>query len=361
MLQQYFLGGASPEGFVSDFLSEQESKYGYLLKGGPGTGKSTLLRNIAGAFSDETVSLYHCASDPHSLDAVVLEDRGVYLADATAPHEMSISLPYVNGELVDLGRALHPEQLMGDRDAIVSRSKQNTALHARVKTMLSAISSLQSISVSIGENALQNTKLAAFSERLAKRLVPHGKAKKHGSGAKLLYRQCSALTPAGMVTYLPEGYRCVLIRDEYGAAASRLLTMLTETVSAGGVQCILTRSFTLKGKPVIHCVIPECELIILTASQLEQEPNDPLMQINLHRFYDPAVLRQQRMIHRFSMKSAASLLTQTTALLSEALQVHDDLEQYFIAAQNRTVLQEITDAVCTSIRKYHPRKPESEL
>ena len=46
MLQQYFLGGASPEGFVSDFLSEQESKYGYLLKGGPGTGKTTTLKAI---------------------------------------------------------------------------------------------------------------------------------------------------------------------------------------------------------------------------------------------------------------------------------------------------------------------------
>ncbi len=359
MLHQYFLGGASPEGFVSDFLTEQKSQYGYLLKGGPGTGKSTLLRTVAGAFADESVSLYHCASDPHSLDAVVLEDRGVYLADATAPHEMSVSLPFVNGELVDLGRALHPQQLMGDRDAIELLSLRNTALHDRVKTMLSAISSLKSISLSIGDSALQKEKLTAFAGRLAKRLVPHGRGAKHSVAVKPLYRQCSALTPAGMMTFLPEGYRCVLIQDEYGAAAIRLLGVLSETIAAGGMQCVLTRCLTLKGKPVVHCMIPECELNILTASQLEQAPTDPLMQINLQRFYDPASLRQQRMIHRFSMKSAASLLTQTTALLSEALQVHDDLERYFIASQNRTLLQETTDAVCTSIRKYHPKQSKS--
>ena len=44
--QIYFLGGTSPSGFQSKFLEQIKAPgfYTYILKGGPGTGKSTLMK-----------------------------------------------------------------------------------------------------------------------------------------------------------------------------------------------------------------------------------------------------------------------------------------------------------------------------
>ena len=48
----YFLGGTSPTGFRSKFIEQikKPGYYTYILKGGPGTGKSTLMKKVAEAF-----------------------------------------------------------------------------------------------------------------------------------------------------------------------------------------------------------------------------------------------------------------------------------------------------------------------
>ena len=53
---QYFLGANSPTGFYSLYdhlLPPEEARAIYILKGGPGCGKSTLMRKIC-AWAQET-------------------------------------------------------------------------------------------------------------------------------------------------------------------------------------------------------------------------------------------------------------------------------------------------------------------
>ena len=47
---QYFLGANSPSGFYSlydELLPVEQAEQMYILKGGPGCGKSTLMRQVA--------------------------------------------------------------------------------------------------------------------------------------------------------------------------------------------------------------------------------------------------------------------------------------------------------------------------
>ncbi len=76
--KEYFLGCVSRDGFTTHFGKKIADKkyFTYILKGGPGTGKSTLMKRIATYFSNkDDVEVYNCASDPNSVDAVVL-DKG---------------------------------------------------------------------------------------------------------------------------------------------------------------------------------------------------------------------------------------------------------------------------------------------
>lgn len=88
---QYFLGANSPGGFYSlyhELLPTKQAKAIYILKGGAGCGKSSLMRRVARhaeAVGLDTVSIL-CSGDPDSLDALILPQRGIAIVDGTAPH-----------------------------------------------------------------------------------------------------------------------------------------------------------------------------------------------------------------------------------------------------------------------------------
>ncbi len=89
---KYFLGANSPQGFYSlysELIDPAQARAIYILKGGPGCGKSTLMRRVGAALEEAgcTVEYICCSGDPDSLDAVIAPALGVALVDGTAPHE----------------------------------------------------------------------------------------------------------------------------------------------------------------------------------------------------------------------------------------------------------------------------------
>lgn len=87
----FFLGANSPSGFYSlydQLLPAREARRVFLLKGGAGCGKSTLMRRVAAALAEagERVEYIRCSGDPDSLDAVIFPDLSSAIVDATAPH-----------------------------------------------------------------------------------------------------------------------------------------------------------------------------------------------------------------------------------------------------------------------------------
>ena len=88
---EYFLGANSPTGFYSLYshlLPPDQARAIYILKGGPGCGKSTLMRRVAARMEQEGFQTEYilCSGDPASLDAVVFPQVKAALVDGTAPH-----------------------------------------------------------------------------------------------------------------------------------------------------------------------------------------------------------------------------------------------------------------------------------
>jgi hypothetical protein len=121
----YFAAANSYSGFISYFdkvFDTREFTRLYILKGGPGTGKSSLMKRLSARFSEagcDTEEIY-CSSDPHSLDGVIIRknDKQVAIIDGTAPHQRDTMLPGAADELVNLGQGWEAGWLIANRDKI---------------------------------------------------------------------------------------------------------------------------------------------------------------------------------------------------------------------------------------------------
>lgn len=105
----FFVGANSAEGFRNLFsqLVDVEDTYDLMvLKGGPGVGKNTFMREI-GRTMEQTgtpVEYLWCSGDPDSLDGVVLPEIRCAVVDGTSPHVVEPRYPAAVDRYVDLGR-----------------------------------------------------------------------------------------------------------------------------------------------------------------------------------------------------------------------------------------------------------------
>lgn len=87
----YFLGANTPQGFYSlsgQMLAPDKHKAIYILKGGAGCGKSTLMKKVGKEMEKqgEKAEYIYCSGDPDSLDALLLPGKKAAIVDGTAPH-----------------------------------------------------------------------------------------------------------------------------------------------------------------------------------------------------------------------------------------------------------------------------------
>ena len=79
----------------------------YIIKGGPGTGKSSLMKRYAGEMEGRgyEVARIYCSSDPTSLDGVISYSNGgrIGIIDGTAPHTQDTKYPGAIDIIIDLG------------------------------------------------------------------------------------------------------------------------------------------------------------------------------------------------------------------------------------------------------------------
>ena len=87
-VRHMFAGANTTEGFVSFFdeILKVNTNKVFIIKGGPGVGKSTFMKKISQDLLEKgyTLECFNCSSDPASLDALAVPDLKVAIMDGTA-------------------------------------------------------------------------------------------------------------------------------------------------------------------------------------------------------------------------------------------------------------------------------------
>lgn len=147
-LKRLFPGGNTSQGFFSYYqyvIDLKEAKRVYLLKGGPGVGKSQLMKKIGDYLVERgyDVEFHHCSADPESLDAIVITALGIALIDGTAPHVIDPKYPGAVEEIVHLGEYWNEEALVLKRQEIIQAIDENGKIYKRVYKYLKAAKLIQ--------------------------------------------------------------------------------------------------------------------------------------------------------------------------------------------------------------------------
>jgi len=126
-VRKLFPGGNTANGSYNffEYMIPSNVNRIFCLKGGPGVGKSSLMKKIANEFIEKgyEVELHYCPSDPSSLDGVVIKKLGVVLLDGTAPHIVDPKDPGAIDEVVNLGDYWNLENMEKNRTGIVECGK----------------------------------------------------------------------------------------------------------------------------------------------------------------------------------------------------------------------------------------------
>lgn len=124
-VKRYFLGANTARGFVSvyeDFCRPESGNFLYVLKGGPGCGKSSFMKKIGKEAEDLGLDVEYalCSADPDSLDGVFIPAWHVGYVDGTSPHTLDVPFPAASGAYLDLGQFYDVKSLRPKLDEIAA-------------------------------------------------------------------------------------------------------------------------------------------------------------------------------------------------------------------------------------------------
>lgn len=229
-IREYFVCANAAQGFVNYFPQAMaKMDRVYILKGGPGTGKSTLMKKIGEAArkKGEITERIYCSSDPQSLDGIVLSGRKTAVADGTAPHVLEPSAPGAVEEYVNLGVAWDSGMLASRKKEIFSLKEQIAKRYDRIYRLLAEGKTIHD---KIEDIYIENTNFARINEiaeSLAEEIIGPGS----GTGAST-DRFFGALAPKGSINFLealtePIAAR-YFIKGKPGTGKSTLMKTIAE-------------------------------------------------------------------------------------------------------------------------------------
>ena len=193
LVKNYFAAANGYNGFRSYFgeiFKSEKFKRIYVLKGGPGTGKSSLMKRIAkeslkhGANHDKI----YCSSDPRSLDGVIVHTQSgdCAIIDGTAPHERDAIIPGAIDTIINIGDNFNNAILRERRNEILRHTKDKKDAYINAYTLLKSAGAIAERINRI----LKESLLIKEAEALAESLLHDVEADDSKSSIALIHAFC---------------------------------------------------------------------------------------------------------------------------------------------------------------------------
>ncbi len=349
----YFLAANSGEGFISLFNELYNPREGwklYIIKGGPGTGKSSLIRKICqkadekGYFSNKII----CSSDPDSLDGAIIPELKIAICDGTSPHIMDPVFPGVSETIVNLGECWDEHSLCNDSKHIITLTDCNKELHKKCTHYLVAAATAAKDNGKILHSCTDFNKIDNYALRTISKFS--SKDSRKGKISKIFI---NGNTPYGRtVLYESAIEMCeniISITDEYSFISSYLIDKLASYALTKGKNIIVALNPLIPSTEPLHLILPDEKIGFFTSnSQCNFKPYAS-KNISVKRFSDKDKISTYKNRLMFNKKACDSFTDEAINIIKKAKSVHDELEKYYIKAMDFEKLNSIADMLVTKI------------
>ncbi len=344
----YFAASNSAKGFCSYYSQCFDSKRIqrlFAIKGGPGTGKSRLMREIAqcGAQNGWGCEYIYCSSDPESLDGIILtkEANGIAVLDATSPHVYEPTRPGVREEIINLGDFWDHEKLVARKDEIELYSVQKREGYRAAYRYLSAYGDMIANRDALTAPYLRHEAMEDFVEKLFFD-IPRGYC---FSEQPALIRSVGMCGEIGFDTYFAQAKRIYLIEDCHGCAQylMRLLYQMAEK------RRIAVR---ISHDPILPEWIDGLFLTDLGIAFVVGQPEEcayPYKRIGTRRFADISAMKPVKESLYHAERMARAMLGGALDSMTRVREAHFKIEEIYIAAMDFEAKEAFTKRFCESL------------
>lgn len=357
LFSKYFLGANSCEGFVSAFSESYDPTDGWraiLIKGGPGTGKSSFMKYIAAKAQKkdlETV-LCPCSSDPDSLDGVIIPEKKTVVLDTTAPHIVEPKFPGACEEILNLGAYWNSDKLKERADEVIAATECNKLIHRTASRYLAAAGQLLLDDLRLANDCTDADAVERFAEGLCRRNIPDRTGTSVSPREQV--RFIEGITPLGIVAYCKSiTDKCeniAVIQDKHGSVSGLIMRRIREYALNNGYNIITLKNPFLPSLLIDHIIIPELSLAFVTENEYLEFDTDS-RRIHSRRFTDTNALKQHRGRMLFDRRAARELIESACAALARAKSSHDLLERFYIESMDFESLSSDADGIAERILK----------
>lgn len=351
----FYFGANNKQGYCSLFENTynpyKEGNH-LILKGGPGTGKSTIMKRIAEKMEKRGyyVERGFCSADPESLDIVLVPEINFSIVDGTSPHTMDPTLPGVTEHIVDLSVAWDKGYLKSHLEEIGELTLANKGQHKKAADYMMLASTIETQNVLLCTPHIDREKLDRYVKRLKGRVIPQRADYKPGAVYK---RFLSAITPEGVdvrhesVVALAESI--VTIEDEYAVVSPYIIDKIGDYAVEMGYDifkccCPLFPQFKAE-----HIIIPALKTAVVTENSYHYSIDDESKHVHAQRFMNKEGLDAVKEKLQFGKKAKKELINEAVKKMSLAKDLHDRLEEYYIKATDFDTINEISEKIIAKI------------
>ena len=324
-----FPGNNTPKGFISHYHEGLRGMQQiFILKGGPGVGKSTLMRKIGTAMLERgyDVEFWQCSSDNDSIDGVLIPAISTAIIDGTSPHIVDPRYPGAVEEIVNLGNHWNRLLLRNDKKDIIeltdSISEHFTACYAKLAKAGSLLESqMKKTASKIDMPTLRN-----IIQELTNTVYRSG-----ASRSRNLFS--TAVTPRGLISFAEPLSRSVgnrwLLIGPVGCGKELILKSLADEAERKGHYAEIYHPALLP-EQIELLLLPDLDIAILDAG--DKTPSyatdeDHIIDCSELCDIDSEQIEKEN-------GAIATLVEEATAQVAKAKELHDKLEQHYIRAMN---------------------------
>ena len=319
----FFLGANSAGGFQNLFpelMDPEDTCDLMILKGGPGVGKNTFMREIARTMEETGMDVEYlwCSGDPDSLDGVVFPRIRCGVVDGTSPHVMEPKYPAAVDRYVDLGRFYDVAAAKADAEQVKEHTRAYRAAYARAYRHLNAARQLELDAAALARETFDADKARRRLEGIIGRELRH----RGGEAGKTTRRFLGSITHKGTVwrfdsvdALCPRVYE---FRDSWELGGGLFARLHKEAVEKGWDTILCPAPEDMER--VEHLLIPGLGLAFVSSRKEMEYAGKPYRRIRLDAMTQPGGKG------KFQSRMAALLREEAVAALKEAKCSHDALE-----------------------------------